>query len=242
MTNDGDGWYTYTFSNATAATLIFNDGTNQSADTYRDKNGWYMDGVWYDTKPATPPVTWTVNFFRPSTWGTGINIYWYNALPDGSLPSPAWPGVPMINNGDAWYSYTFTNIASAVVIFNDGTNQSADLPRSTTGWYLDGVWYDTKPVTSMAVAPSNSNSLKDNSFSVVQLYPNPATTNGFNVYISGLNAGEMANLTMMDISGKITMKMQAFQLSKIGNNLRPGVYLLRIDTRKMHITRKVVVQ
>ncbi len=242
MTNNGDGWYTYTFSNATAATLIFNDGTNQSADTYRDKDGWYMDGGWYDTKPSTPPVTWTVNFFRPATWGTGINIYWYNALPSGSLPSPSWPGVPMTDNGGGWFSYTFTNVASAVVIFNDGTNQSADLPRSTTGWYMNGAWYDTKPATLTAMALPNSNSLKANTFSFVQVYPNPARENGFNVYILGLDAGELASLTVVDISGRIILKLQVPQLSKIGNNLTPGTYIIRVDTRKMHITKKVVIQ
>ncbi|MDQ6903720.1 MAG: starch-binding protein [Bacteroidota bacterium] len=241
MTNNGDGWYTYTFSSATAATLIFNDGTNQSADTYRDKDGWYKDGVWYDNKPATPDVTWTVNFFKPSAWGSNINIYYYNVLPTGALASVSWPGVPMTTSGDGWYSYTFTNVASAVVIFNDGSSQSADLPRSTTGWYYNGVWYDTKPSTSTAVALSRSTNIS-NTISIVQVYPNPAKNNGFNVYIPGLDAGEMANLTVMDARGNTTMKTLVPQLSKIGNNLRPGIYLIRIDTRKLHVTRKVVVQ
>ncbi len=242
MTNNGDGWYTYTFSSATAATLIFNDGTNQSASTYRDKDGWYMDGVWYDTKPSTPDVTWTVNFFRPTAWGSGINIYWYNTIPTGSLPSPSWPGVPMTNNADGWYSYTFTNIASAVVIFNDGTSQSADLFRSTTGWYLDGVWYDTKPaiLTTMTFArPAN---IEKNTFSFLQIFPNPAKENGFNMYVPGLDADEMANLTIMDVGGRAILKTQVHELSKIENKLKPGMYLVRVDTGKMHVTKKLVVQ
>jgi Starch-binding module 26/Secretion system C-terminal sorting domain len=255
MTNNGDGWYTYTFNTATAATVIFNDGTNQSADTYRDKNGWYMDGVWYDTKPSTPAITWTVNFFRPSTWGTGINIYWYNALPSGSLPSPSWPGVPMTNNGDGWYSYTFTNIISAAVIFNDGSVQSADLPRDKTGWYLDGVWYDTKPATpAPAYAPKNSavkisgvteeneTAFDIGRISFTTIYPNPAKGNSFNVYIRGLKNQELANLTVLDANGKIVLNTRIAQSAVISYNLRSGVYFVRIIATGINVTKKLVVE
>jgi glycosidase len=255
MTNNGDGWYTYTFNNATAATVIFNDGTNQSADTYRDKNGWYMDGVWYDTKPSTPAVTWSVSFFPPSTWGTGINIYWYNALPSGSLPSPSWPGVPMTNNGDGWYSYTFTNIASATVIFNDGTSQSADLPRDKTGWYLNGVWYDTKPATPSAAAVPKGAAAKisgiteeDPSASGMDwitsgtVYPNPARGNSFNVYVSGLKDQEQAAVTVLDINGKMVLNTLISRSGKIIHTLKAGVYFVMINTKEIHVSKKLIVE
>ena len=191
---------------------------------------------------STPPATWTVNFFKPTGWGSGINIYWYNAIPTGVLPSPSWPGVSMTDNGDGLHSYTFTNIASAVVIFNDGTSQSTDLPRSTTGWYLDGVWYDTKPSNPAALSISKSPNISTNTFSIVQVFPNPAKENGFNIYIQGLDAGEIANLTITDINGRTTLKTQVRELSKIGTNLKPGLYLIRVDTRKIHTTKKIVVQ
>ncbi len=72
-------------------------------------------------------------------------IYWWDALPAGSLPNGTWPGVNMTNAGNGWYSYTFTNITSTNLIFNDGANQTADLNRDKTGWYLNGAWYDTNP-------------------------------------------------------------------------------------------------
>lgn len=148
----------------------------------------------------------------------------------------------MTDNGDGWHSYTFTNIASAVVIFNDGTSQSADLSRSTTGWYLDGVWYDTKPSNPAALSISKSPNISTNTFSIVQVFPNPAKENGFNIYIQGLDAGEIANLTITDINGRTTLKTQVRELSKIGTNLKPGLYLIRVDTRKIHTTKKIVVQ
>ncbi|KAF2508062.1 T9SS type A sorting domain-containing protein [Flavobacterium zhairuonense] len=53
MTDAGNGWYSYTFTNVTSTNLIFNDGTNQTADLSRDKNGWYMNNTWYDSNPGT---------------------------------------------------------------------------------------------------------------------------------------------------------------------------------------------
>jgi gliding motility-associated-like protein len=113
------------------------------------------------SKTATCAVTvtatsgFTVYFYRPSTWGTGIKIYWWSALPAGNLADGTWPGVSMTNTGGNWYSYTFTNITSTNVIFDDGTNQTANLSRSSNGWYYNGNWYNTQPVpvTGVTVSP-----------------------------------------------------------------------------------------
>jgi uncharacterized protein YjdB len=96
-------------------------------------------------------VTFTVNFYKPTAWGTGIKIYWWSALPAGILADGSWPGVTMTNAGNGWYSYTFTNVTSTNLIFNDGTNQTADLNRTKTGWYMNNTWYDTNPGTNVAV-------------------------------------------------------------------------------------------
>ncbi len=97
---------------------------------------------------TTPPATsFTVHFYKPTSWGSGINIYWWSALPAGVLADGSWPGVSMTNAGNGWYTYTFTNISSTNLIFNDGTNQTANLSRSSNGWYLNGVWYDSDPGT-----------------------------------------------------------------------------------------------
>jgi len=94
---------------------------------------------------VNPATGFTVYFWRPSSWGTGINIYWWSAQPAGVLADGTWPGVAMTNDGNGWYSYAFTNITSTNLIFNDGSNQTANLSRSTNGWYQNGVWYDSNP-------------------------------------------------------------------------------------------------
>jgi uncharacterized protein YjdB/glycosidase len=110
---------------------------------------------------VNPNTSFTVYFYKPSNWGTGIKIYYWNALPTGVLANATWPGVNMTDSGNGWYSYTFTNVNSTNLIFNDGTNQTADLSRNKTGWYMNSTWYDSNPgtgvaVTSVSLSPSSA--------------------------------------------------------------------------------------
>lgn len=103
------------------------------------------------TITVNPASHFTVYFYKPSNWGSGIRIYWWNAQPAGILADGTWPGVAMTNAGNGWYSYTFTNINATNLIFNDGSNQTADLSRNKDGWYLNNTWYDNNPGTPIAV-------------------------------------------------------------------------------------------
>ena len=97
------------------------------------------------TITVTAAPSFTVYFYKPSSWGSGIRIYWWSAQPSGVLADGTWPGVSMTNDNNGWYSYTFTNITSTNLIFNDGTNQTANLSRGANGWYANNTWYDTMP-------------------------------------------------------------------------------------------------
>ncbi len=106
------------------------------------------DGGFTATSSVTvdPATSFTVHFYKPASWGTGINIYYWEVQPAGVIDPVNWPGVTTTDEGDGWYGYTFTNVTSTNLIFNDGTNQTADLSRNgTDGWYQNGVWYDTNP-------------------------------------------------------------------------------------------------
>ena len=98
-----------------------------------------------DTVVVRPASGFTVHFYQPTGWGSGINIYWWDAQPTGILADGTWPGVPMTNQGNSWYEYTFANIDSTNLIFNDGSNQTANLSRGSYGWYYNNTWYDTLP-------------------------------------------------------------------------------------------------
>jgi glycosidase len=94
---------------------------------------------------VNPASGFTVYFYPPTGWGSALKIYWWDAQPAGVLADGTWPGVAMTNDGNGWYSYTFTNITSTNLIFNDGSNQTANLARGSNGWYQNGTWYDTNP-------------------------------------------------------------------------------------------------
>lgn len=90
----------------------------------------------------------TVYFKKPATWGAP-KVYYWNTLPAGAMPAVTWPGVAMTLDATygacGWYKFTFNGTTSTNLIFTDGTNQTADLSRSSTGWYDSGTWYNSNP-------------------------------------------------------------------------------------------------
>ncbi len=154
---------TWSSSNSAAATVnssglvtAVSAGTVTITATTQDGNKTASAAI-----TVNPNTNFTVYFYKPSNWGTGIKIYYWNALPTGVLANATWPGVNMTDSGNGWYSYTFTNVNSINLIFNDGTNQTADLSRNKTGWYMNSTWYDSNPgtgvaVTSVSLSPSSA--------------------------------------------------------------------------------------
>ncbi|MDY8137256.1 starch-binding protein [Aquimarina sp. 2201CG5-10] len=134
-------------------------------------SGWVLQtsgndyAVWTqggDTGGGETVPPFTVNFQKPSGWSNNINAYFFDASANATLPGTSgWPGQQTTNiSGTQWYSYTVTPTAGVAaenirVIFNDGSNQTGNLSRSTTGWYTNGTWTDTCP--SDCSGSSNSN-------------------------------------------------------------------------------------
>lgn len=183
-TNNNVSW---TSSNTAAATVSstglvtgISAGTATITATTADQN-----------KTATATITviapsgFTVYFYKPIDWGSTINIYWWNALPSGVLANGTWPGVNMTSLGNNWYSYTFTGISSASIIFNDGTNQTDNLSRGQTGWYKNNVWYSSNPdsiapLVNWIICPSSSTSAIAATPQAGNTYQWQTSTNGTN--------------------------------------------------------------
>lgn len=52
MLSEGNSWWSYTIPGADCAHIVFsNNGSPQTADLFRCGEGWYMDGVWYNSNP-----------------------------------------------------------------------------------------------------------------------------------------------------------------------------------------------
>lgn len=107
----------------------------------------------------------TVYWKNPNTSLTA-RIHHWGAAPAGSLTDSTWPGITMedasAEYGNGWVKYSFSGISSTNLLFHNGSNQTPDLSRSTTGWY-DGGWIsepeapvDTE-APSLTISPSGGN-------------------------------------------------------------------------------------
>ncbi len=103
----------------------------------------------------------TVHFKNTANWPT-VNIHYWNVIP--AQPATGWPGLPMHNDGNGWWSYTITNAQIANLLFhNTKGTQTADLGRTNEGWYVlsENTWYDqdpddTVPPTIHMTAPASN--------------------------------------------------------------------------------------
>jgi alpha-amylase len=164
MTDEGNGWFGYKIDKWESAKVIFNSGSSQIPAAQQsgfDVTGekWYMNGVWYNTKPSiNPTASIKVHFYNITGWGTP-NIYYYD---DTKVKQgPAWPGVAMVSEGNGWYVYTINDWSKAKVLFNSGAKQlpgSGQAGFDVTGemWYKNGTWYTSQPTTFTMLNPLNN--------------------------------------------------------------------------------------
>lgn len=96
------------------------------------------------TNPGVDPdpnATDTVFFVNSNDWSK-VNVYAWQ----GDAFNVAWPGAPaqkvayQLQNKDVYY-YAAVPGAYASVIFNDGTNQTADLIWTSGKYYYNNKWY-----------------------------------------------------------------------------------------------------
>lgn len=163
-TDDGDGWYTFTIPGASSSNLLFVDSgntANKTADLTRSAEGWYSGTAWSSARPADNGFT--VHLKKPSNWSKA-NVHSWNVVSTPATPNTTWPGVPMTDEGNGWYRFSFTSTTSASLSFVDPANTSLktpDLTRSKNGWYdpATATWSDAAPVTTCTTAPNNPGTL-----------------------------------------------------------------------------------
>jgi hypothetical protein len=92
--------------------------------------------------PHLPDSQLNVFFEMPVGWSGVPNIHhWDN---DGGVAGSAWPGDAMTATGTGnWFTFEFpVGVTTSNVIFNDGTNQTANLNRVGDGCYSGDAWAD----------------------------------------------------------------------------------------------------
>lgn len=161
------GWYDLFVPQETPAAFnfIFNDGGNQTGDLATGEvtgntELWVVGNTVYTAAPGewTGDYNYTANIYfqKPESWGYTINAYLWDA--NGALPGyesyNSWPGKAIdadtINAG--WYkvSVTMDENTGFYFIFNDGSNQTADLSTgplnvTTDIWVVNGQVQTTAP-------------------------------------------------------------------------------------------------
>lgn len=117
------GPITITTNNTTIKAIAI-DGSNKSS---------VVSGTFLTEKPAGL----TVEFKAPAGWGS-VNLYVWDANETPILGE--WPGKAITKNGD-YYTYTITETDTRPlnIIFNDGTNQTADITGVSTSTCWDGT-------------------------------------------------------------------------------------------------------
>ena len=80
-----------------------------------------------------PVIENGVYFEKPSSWGSNIKAYMFSG---STTVGTAWPGTAMEDLGNGIYGleYTSTN-SNLMIIFNDGSNQTADFKFVNNGLY-----------------------------------------------------------------------------------------------------------
>lgn len=230
MTLDCGSWYKFTFpSTVSASNLIFNDGTLQTADLSATAGSRFYDNGWLASEPANRcPSSMTVYFKPPSNWTVTPKIYYWNALPTGSVANATWPGQTMTPDVNGFYKYTLVGATSVNIVFNNGNsgtgNQTADLLNKTNGYSY----------TWGAAARMSDDNIQNN----MTTYPNPV------VDVLQINSEvKIFQYQLISIQGAILREGTPNQNSIDLSQVSPGIYFLQLtdengQTKMQRIVKK----
>ncbi|NUQ80461.1 MAG: starch-binding protein [Bacteroidetes bacterium] len=178
-----------------------------------------------------------VHFYKPVNWGSAWCYYWNSA----GGPGPGWPGTAMTSEGEGWYRFVIKNTTQANLIFSDnGSKQTADLFRSSEGWYYNGAWYNSKPVV---VSASSETPL---SFSLGNPWPNPFNPTA-RIPVT-LPTSQKIRLEVYDLLGKQAMVLAngvyprgKYEFGIRATGLASGMYIVRLTGAEGIRTQRLVL-
>ena len=181
MKAEGNGWYSYTITDADSADLVISvPDKGYETNTFERTSGayWYDDGRgWFtqnpdaavmaenqtadtaknngviavDTDASQVAAEEGITVHFVSDWAKA-NIYYWNAMPNDMEIS--WPGENMAKDEDGYYTYTFQGVSKINLLFTNGSEQTADLTvKSGEWWYNGNKWSSKKPSSHEPVDP-----------------------------------------------------------------------------------------
>ena len=170
MKDEGNGWYSYTVSDADAANfkLSVPELDYQTSEFSREEGEYWYDDTkgWAETAPSeyeAPEQKPTLVTQAPVAERevavdasdvakeSGIvlhfpgdwdqaSIYFWNVLPQDQ--EIEWPGKQLEKDADGYYTYTIEGATKANFLYTDGSQQTEDYSVKGAGeyWYSDGKW------------------------------------------------------------------------------------------------------
>lgn len=171
MKDEGNGWYTYTITNAADADVSISVPEmdfQTSAFNRTEGEYWYdLDTGWYKEAPAVyeepaekiikEDVTQvsadsSITIHYSSDWSS-VQIYAWNALPNDI--EMTWPGKTVQKDADGYYTYTFDSVEKVNFLFTGDSNQTEDYTIKGAGeyWYQDGKWVPKEPIDGPTSSP-----------------------------------------------------------------------------------------
>ncbi len=145
-TNATNKTVTWTSSNPSVATVSGGTVTAVSAGTTiitaSTYNGFTAACTVTVPEPEFEYVDHGFYFEKPSSWGSNINVYIYDASTNSPVGA-SWPGTSMKKAADGIYSYEYSTTNSNLrIIFNDGNKQSPASQQEGFK-YVDKGYYTT---------------------------------------------------------------------------------------------------
>jgi hypothetical protein len=169
-------------------------------------------------------------YFKPlASWGIP-KIYYWSAVPTGSVPSITWAqSIAMTADTNGWYKYTFAGVTSVNVIFRNqaGNIQSPDLTGITADKWFDSSYNPVLSVSSKEISTND-----------IILYPNP--TYGT---LKIESKEKISEAGVFDIKGALVsfQSIGSNQQIELGD-LIPGNYVIKIITENRKTIFKQIIK
>jgi len=126
------------------------------------------------------------------------------------------------------------------MIHIENLNGSAQYAGAQNNWE-SAQWQFQTTSTAKKASVNEPEVIAENN--LISIYPNPATNNEFNIVLPELKTGDVATLTITDITGReVLIKKVNTSSAKINHNLGSGIYIVNINSDAFNVSKKLIVK